>query len=627
MSHLFLCLQPPRWSRRAWMVPLLLMGLLLPGCGCNSGPETDETSSLKDGPAFPFPKPTDKGFVTSNACVKCHPNEHASWHSSYHRTMTQPATTETVVAPFDGRELTAGGATIKLEKRGDEFWVNMPDPIRENGQFVSGKKRKTPIPRMDAKVVMTTGSHHMQAYWVEGLLGRELWQVPWRYDIRTDRWMHRKDVFLWRPDDWEPGMMFIRWNQVCIICHSTGGNPGWNPDNNVMDKTEVGELGIACEACHGPGEKHVEVMEAAALNKTMDRLKDPATWHIANPRRLEPQASADVCGRCHSHFTSPEETYIHGYPFKPGDRLDEVVDLLDDIEDRNGGRCYWEDGTVCSGGREYSGLIDSVCFTEGGMTCVSCHSMHNSDPDKQVAAGMNGNRACLQCHQEYEENLEAHTHHPPDSAGSLCYNCHMPYTSFALMKAIRVHEVISPQVKSIDWNVRPNGCNLCHLDQTLDWTAQKLTEWYDQPSVELAEDEKEIAASLLWMLRGDALQRSLATWHYGWKPAQEASGTEWMPPFVAEMLRDDYPVVRQVADRALQHVPGVAQFEFEYDDAPEDRNRTVETLQEQWSRAEPGNAIERPAVSKLLTEPRTLDQSAIRSLIEKRDPRVMRLVE
>ena len=64
-------------------------------------------------------------------------------------------------------------------------------------------------------------------------------------------------------------------------------------------------------------------------------------------------------------------------------------------------------------GREYNGLIDSPCFTkaasdESRMSCFSCHTMHNPSDDTrptsewadrhQLAAGMDGNNACLQCH-------------------------------------------------------------------------------------------------------------------------------------------------------------------------------------------------------------------------------------
>src|SRR6185369_16135276 len=45
---------------------------------------------------------TDRGYTSSDTCKACHPREYATWRESYHRTMTQVATPETVLASFDG---------------------------------------------------------------------------------------------------------------------------------------------------------------------------------------------------------------------------------------------------------------------------------------------------------------------------------------------------------------------------------------------------------------------------------------------------------------------------------------------------------------------------------------------
>ena len=64
------------------------------------------------------------GYVSSQTCQACHPSQYASWHRSYHRTMTQVATPETVVARFDG----------VLEQRGREIWAQFPDPDRSQSE-------------------------------------------------------------------------------------------------------------------------------------------------------------------------------------------------------------------------------------------------------------------------------------------------------------------------------------------------------------------------------------------------------------------------------------------------------------------------------------------------------------
>src|SRR5580698_7630201 len=54
----------------------------------------------------PVQDPRD-GYVSSNTCEACHPREYETWHSSYHRTMTQVASTETVLANFSGTRVDA----------------------------------------------------------------------------------------------------------------------------------------------------------------------------------------------------------------------------------------------------------------------------------------------------------------------------------------------------------------------------------------------------------------------------------------------------------------------------------------------------------------------------------------
>src|SRR5262245_29232782 len=51
----------------------------------------------------------ESGYVGSETCHSCHPREHATWHDSYHRRMTQKATPAAVIAPFDGVRLEANG--------------------------------------------------------------------------------------------------------------------------------------------------------------------------------------------------------------------------------------------------------------------------------------------------------------------------------------------------------------------------------------------------------------------------------------------------------------------------------------------------------------------------------------
>ena len=322
-----------------------------------------------------FPTRHDGGYVSSAACVECHRDQHASWHQSYHRRMTQPATPQTVVASFDDVHLETAGQAAHLQQRGDEFWVNLVDPSWERDTFAEwaqGRNTDAPDPfeqtesppRIDAQIVMTTGSHHFQAYWIQGSQGREMWQFPWRYHIETKRWVHRKDVFL-APPEWRPGMWFRTWNSQCIYCHSTGPLPGQDPQTGALANTEVVEFGIACEACHGPGQEHV------AFHSDDPLVEKPSTDPIVNPAKLDNKPSAQICGSCHAHFQHTDSNLaIDGPKYRPGDNLFHFG-LLELPENEQGVMSrFWGDGTNRSGGREFSGLSSSECYLQGELACT-----------------------------------------------------------------------------------------------------------------------------------------------------------------------------------------------------------------------------------------------------------------
>jgi hypothetical protein len=179
---------------------------------------------------------------------------------------------------------------------------------------------------------------------------------------------------------------------------------------------------------------------------------------------------------------------------------------------------------------------------------------------------MDTDEACLQCHEKMRNQIAAHTHHAAESSGSRCYNCHMPRTTFGLLHAMRSHQVSVPTAKESLDHGRPNACNLCHLDKTLAWTSQKLTEWYRQPEPQLSDDDKNIAAAVQWLVKGDAGQRALLAWGMGWKPAQEISGRDWLYPYLLYALTDRYAAVRFDAWKSLQTLPGFENFAFYYAD-------------------------------------------------------------
>lgn len=569
------------------------------------------------------------GFVSSDQCRSCHPSHYSSWHDSYHRTMTQVATAKSVQAPFDDITLEATGLTCRLEQRGDEFWAEMPDmdvesALQDAGYDLYDPGVRVQIPNVWRRIVMTTGSHHLQGYWVASHRGRELFQFPFIYNLHEKQWVPVEDVFIRPP---QGSRRLAVWNTNCIQCHALNGKPGLNDD---VFNSSTTELGISCEACHGPGDDHIRKHQNP-LARYQRRGSNELDDTIVNPARCSSQVSSQICGQCHSSFTARDydDWAQNGLGFRAGGSLEEKRHMFHFTSERAremnaelAAAAYWQDGTCRTGGREYMAMVESPCFKHEDparqMSCLSCHSMHDSDPNDQLARNMEGNEACCQCHESYREQLETHTHHAASSSGSLCYNCHMPHSSYALLKAIRSHRVESPSVTTSSRTGKPNGCNQCHLDETLAWTAEHLSDWYGLKSEELNEKEKTVSAAILWLLRGDAAQRAIAAWTFGWEPARQVSGTEWMAPYLAQLLDDPYSAVRFIAFDSLRKADRFSDLTYDYVAPREKRFEVLKKVFLEWEQLSASRATNN-ATQLLINSDGSLNRDEFGEIFKQRD--------
>lgn len=543
----------------------------------------------------------DGGFTSSSTCRACHPGQYASWLGSYHRTMTEVATPETVLANFDRvRVDQVNGRPMFLERRGRELWADIDQPDWDG--------RGEAPPRIRRRVVMTTGSHHQQIYWYATGHGRLLGQLPAIQLASERRWVPRRSAVMHPPDIplvSESGS----WNGVCVQCHTTHGRPEFSTPFGADDlfsqtiDTKAVEFGIACESCHGPAGEHVEANRNPQRRYVLHFTGRPDPT-IVEPRRLPVARSSEVCGQCHGlweFYDDAAERHANsqGLPYRPGDQLSHtrfIVQPTANLESPTMKRLlgadpnfvndiFWKDGMVRATGREYNGLIDSPCYRNATaesrtLSCFSCHAMHKpgddlrsikSWADDQLKPQALGNEACLQCHPALRAALTTHTRHSVDSVGSSCYNCHMPHTTYGLLKTIRSHQISSPSVQATLDTGRPNACNLCHLDKSLEWTSGYLKQWYGIAVPAVSEDERTVAASVLVLFRGDAGQRAIIAQALGWAPAQQTAGMSWMAPYLALLLTDPYEAVRYIAGRSLRTLPGYEAFPYDFVAAPEQR--------------------------------------------------------
>lgn len=568
------------------------------------------------------------GYVTSAACQSCHARNCDTWQSSFHSTMTQPATPAIVRGEFAGTELVVAGRVYRLERRGDQFWAEFDDP---------DSSPQAPR-RIERLISLVTGSHHMQIYWYVTGETRLLGMLPIHYLLDERKWVP-KDATLLTPPHSTLTSDTGRWNSRCVACHTTDARI--RPLAEGGFDTEVSQFGISCEACHGPGEDHV------AFRKEQRSGADP----IVNPARLPAGRSSQVCGVCHS-FSSPKSheedrrELERGFSFRPGEVLEETrfLERLDDESRRHLKQFvddpkayleqrFWPDGMVAVAGREYNGLVGSPCHRAGKLECVSCHVLHQKESDErsvdawrndQLGPGMEGDQACLQCHESAKFAGREHTRHANESAGSRCYNCHMPHTTYGLLGAIRSHQIDSPSLATAVKTGRPNACNLCHLDQTLEWTGERLAEWYGHEKIALTDDQRNVATGVLWTLTGDAQQRALAAWSMGWESARVAAGDVWMAPYLIHLLDDPYAAVRSIAGKSLRAQTRFADWEYDYIAPADERRSAAEGARRRWRDQLPLDRVNPATLLDAATGPREGEFERLRRM---RNNRTVNLVE
>ena len=216
---------------------------------------------------------------------------------------------------------------MTLTRRGREFWAEFDDP--------DGNGAGAP-PRIARQIVMLTGSHQQQVYWYRTTQNRIIGQLPGMYLVDERRWIPRRAAFL-RPPPEHGYSETGRWNAVCIDCHATNGDRrlnailGSQPLDTIVADTKVAEFGIACEACHGPGEPHLRA-NRNPLRRYQLHFTGAPDSSIVKPTRLDPRLASQVCGQCHGTSIRYERAGVQPagspLPYRPGRDLDETFFVL-----------------------------------------------------------------------------------------------------------------------------------------------------------------------------------------------------------------------------------------------------------------------------------------------------------
>ena len=488
-------------------------------------------------------------YQGSTSCGDCHRGHVASWSRTFHRTMTQVASPASVVAPFDGRPVDVLGVRTTPRREGDAFFMDTLNPI-------TGAMETLPI-------VRTVGSRRMQQYVTR--IGDRHVRLPIAWSIEENRWFHLSEAFFGQDGGGWLEHATV-WDLNCIFCHNVKAVPGALRDGSIDSSVE--ELGIACEACHGPGEEHAKRMRSP-LRRYAFRVKFPVDPTIVNPGRMPQERSVQVCGHCHGQRVPAElddvfRIFRDGDPYTPGEDLFKTwrpVTRATKAEDLDFAPRFWKDGSPRLTAYEMQGVMASPCWADERFTCLSCHAMHVGDPKGQLRPDLPGDATCLQCHENLAgDALPKHSRHAASSEGSRCRACHMPEIVYGVMTWHPTHLIGSPDPVAERAIGKPDACTTCHVGRSIAWAdaqwprQRRASEPHADPRADLEADlqDAEIPRALF---AGDALYRTLAAHRLG-LPAPEPEAARLAVPLLAEALLDPYPNVRRTAGISLRALTG-----------------------------------------------------------------------
>ncbi len=185
-------------------------------------------------------------YVGAAPCAQCHPSEFKAWSGSHHQLAMQEANGSTVLGDFDNAKFKYNDVETVFFKRDGKYFVRTDGP---NGKLA------------DYQISYTFGVAPLQQYLIAFPGGRyQALSIAWDTRPKAEggqRWFHLyPNDKIDHTDQRHWTGIYQNWNLQCAECHSTNLHKGFDAAANVY-RTTFSEINVACEACHGPGSRHV----------------------------------------------------------------------------------------------------------------------------------------------------------------------------------------------------------------------------------------------------------------------------------------------------------------------------------------------------------------------------------
>src|SRR5581483_7068799 len=297
-------------------------------------------------------------YVGSEACQRCHDGEFDTWRKTLHVQMTKPVAQARIEGDFrPGTHVEQYGRSYTMDTKNGQYFVSISQDGRPAERF---------------QVDYTLGARRFQGY-LSKLPDGRIYVLPVFWHNESKRWLDWKEIAP-VPDHPKEDLRQI-WNITCVNCHATNLARNYDAKSRTYN-TKWTEMGIGCEACHGPGGDHVAITTEWDKDPVHAPEKPtPAQLKIFSPAKATPRQTFDACGYCHGNKNNSF------FGFKPGDRYEDFAlpFLMSQPNPENDPQGeFWPDGRPSRFNRPQA-LTLSGCFKAGQATCTSCHRMHGPD--------------------------------------------------------------------------------------------------------------------------------------------------------------------------------------------------------------------------------------------------------
>ncbi len=329
------------------------------------------------GSAFAF-GPGAKGYVGSERCRDCHEKTYSQWALTPHAKMLR-----------DTKKNPAAVAAVDFSR----------------------------VPFKKKDIIWAIGSHWVQKYLT--YIDNDYYVLPKYWNLVSD--------------DWEPYSIF-NWREKpytihCDGCHTTGFDP---------ETKSFHEPSIGCEACHGPGEKHVA-------------SEDPSD--IVHPAKLTKQRRDMICEACHTDGKDIKAGGQFPFPatYRPGEDLGDSYTNFFAPKPKSK-KWYW--GTMDYKERHRMFMFWQSKFYSTARACDVCG--FDRGVTVKTERYMTRDEYCGTCHQKIFKISSTHSRHDPQSVA--CVDCHPP-------EVTKGGERYSIHDHKFDFSGPEHPCAECHEEK------------------------------------------------------------------------------------------------------------------------------------------------------------------